>query len=190
LRTLLLILNESMSGWRPKTTMTGGLPKLTWEPIKPVPLGTMFRNSVEASTGILVYQIVVQQAEVMKQFEFYGERSSLPNGAEILAHTAEVLRQAKGADVVSGEWVGGDAWFGSVMTAVEVNKRMEVDSTWIIKSNHSFYPMAGLHAILKGRFGNKFAGHWVSMTSVIGGVKLLALAYAWSKKGVSYFLST
>jgi hypothetical protein len=78
LRTILLILNESMLGWRPKTTMTGGLPKLTWEPINPVPLGTMFRNGVEASTGILVYQSVVQHAEVMKQLEFYGERSSLP----------------------------------------------------------------------------------------------------------------
>jgi hypothetical protein len=76
------------------------------------------------------------------------------------------------------------------MTAVEVKKRMEVDSTWIIKGNHSFYPMAGLNAVLKGRFGNKCTGHWVSMTSVIGGAKLLSLAYAWSQKGVSYFLST
>jgi hypothetical protein len=170
--------------------MTGGLPKLTWEPRKPVPLGTMFRNSVEASTDILVYQSVVQHTEVMKQFEFYGEQSSLPNGAEILAHTSEVLRQVKGADIVSGGWVGGNAWFGSVMTAVEVKKRMEVDSTWIIKGNHSFYPLAGLHAVLKGRFGNKCAGHWVSMTSVIGGVTLLVLAYAWSQNGVSYFLYT
>jgi hypothetical protein len=191
LRTLLLILDESMSGWQPKTTITGGLPKLTWEPRNPVPLGTMFRNGVEASTGILVYQSVVQDAEVMKQLEFYGEQSSLPNGADILAHTAEVLRQVEGAaDVVSGRWVGGDAWFGSVMTAVEVKKRMEVDSAWIIKGNHSFYPMASLHAVLKGRFGNKCAGHWVSMTSVICGVKLLVLAYAWSQKGVSYLFST
>jgi hypothetical protein len=76
------------------------------------------------------------------------------------------------------------------MTSVEVNNRMEVDSTWIIKGNRSLYPMAGLHAVLKGRFGNKCAGHWMSMTSVIGGVKLLALAYAWSQKVVSYFLST
>jgi hypothetical protein len=54
--------------------MTGGIPKLTLEPIKPVPLGTMFWNGVEASTVILVYQSVVQHAEVMKQLEFYGER--------------------------------------------------------------------------------------------------------------------
>jgi hypothetical protein len=51
--------------------MTGGLPKLMWEPRKHVPLGTMFRNDVEASTRILVYQSVVQHAEVMKQLEFY-----------------------------------------------------------------------------------------------------------------------
>jgi hypothetical protein len=67
-----------------------------------------------------------------------------------LAHTAEVLRQVKGANIVSGGWVGSVAWFGSVMTAVEVKKKMEVDSTWIIKGNHYFYPMAGLHAVLKG----------------------------------------
>jgi hypothetical protein len=126
---LLLILNESMLGWRPKTTVNGGLPKLTWEPIKPVPLGTMFRNGVEASTGILVYQSVVQHTEVMKQLEFYGEQSSLPNGAEMLAHTAEVLHQVEGANVVSCGWVGNEAWFGSVMTVVEVKKRMEVEST-------------------------------------------------------------
>jgi hypothetical protein len=140
----------------------------------------MFRNGIEASTGILVYQSVVQHDEVMKQLEFYGERSSLPNGPDILAHTAELLRQVEGANVVSGGWFGGDAWFGSFMTAVEVKKRMEVESSWIIKGNHSFYPMAGLNAVLKGGFGNKCAGHWVSMTSVIGGVRLLALAYTWS----------
>jgi hypothetical protein len=152
--------------------------------------GQIVRNGVEASTKILVYQSVVEHAEVVRQLEFYGDRSSLPNGAEILAHTAEVLHQVEGADVVSGGWVGGDAWFGSAMTVVEVTERMEVESTWIIKDNHSFNPMAGLHAVLKGIFGNKCAGHWVSMTSVIGCVKLLALAYTWSQKGVSYFLPT
>jgi hypothetical protein len=119
-----------------------------------------------------------------------GQRSSLPNGVEIGAHTAEVLRQVDGADVVDGGWVGGDAWFGSVLTAVEVKVSLNVDSTWIIKGNHAFYPMEALHAILKGRFENKISGHWFSMTAIIGGVKLLALCYAWSQKGVSYFLST
>jgi hypothetical protein len=101
-----------MSGWRPKSTKTGGLPKLSWEPRKPVHLGKMFRNGVECMSGILVFQDVVQDAEVMKQKEYFGEKSSMPNGMEIPAHAAEVLRQIKGANVVEGGWVGGHR-FGS-----------------------------------------------------------------------------
>jgi hypothetical protein len=40
LRTCLLMLDESMSGWRPKTSKLGGLPNITFEPRKPIPLGT------------------------------------------------------------------------------------------------------------------------------------------------------
>ena len=42
IRVLLLVLDESMSGWRPKTSKLGGLPNYTLEPRKPVTLGTMF----------------------------------------------------------------------------------------------------------------------------------------------------
>jgi hypothetical protein len=67
LKCVLLVLDESMTGWRPAYTKTGGLPKLSWEPRKPVPLGTMFRNRVEFISGILLFQDRVQDAEVMKQ---------------------------------------------------------------------------------------------------------------------------
>jgi hypothetical protein len=50
--------------------------------------------------------------------------------------------------------------------------------------------MEALHAILKGRFGSNAADHWVSVTITNGGVKLIALAYTWIQKGVSYFMST
>ena len=50
--------------------------------------------------------------------------------------------------------------------------------------------MKPLHAVLKARYGDNPAGHWVVMRAVIGGVKLFALAFAWSKSGVSYFIST
>jgi hypothetical protein len=53
LRTILLIIDESTSGWRPKTTMAGGIPKLIQEPIKHVPLGTMFWNGVDAKSSSL-----------------------------------------------------------------------------------------------------------------------------------------
>jgi hypothetical protein len=77
----------------------------------------------------------------MNQLLYYAERSSMPNGVETGAHTAEVLLQIEGANVVDGGWVGGNAWFGSLIAAVEVEVevRLNVDSTWIIKGNHAFY---------------------------------------------------
>jgi hypothetical protein len=90
---ILIMIDESMSGWRPKSTKTGGLPKLSWEARKPVPLGTMFRNGAECTSGILVFHDIVQDAEVMKAKGYAGEKSSMPNGMEIPAHAAEVLRQ-------------------------------------------------------------------------------------------------
>ncbi len=42
IKTVLLLIDEFMSGWRPMTTKLGGLPNYTFEPRKPIPLGTMF----------------------------------------------------------------------------------------------------------------------------------------------------
>jgi hypothetical protein len=115
-----MLLDESMSGWRPKTTKLGGLPNYTYEPRKPVPLGTMFRNGVECITGVIVVQDVVQLSEQQSQKDFLGLRSNMPDGSEITAHAAEVLRLvSKSALSDVGGWVGGDSWFGSIVTAVE-----------------------------------------------------------------------
>jgi hypothetical protein len=42
---VLLILDESMSGWRPKTSARGGLPNITFEPRKPVSLDPIEERS-------------------------------------------------------------------------------------------------------------------------------------------------
>jgi hypothetical protein len=42
-----------------------------------------------------------------------------------------------------------------MVTALEAKKRINVDSTWIIKGNRDFYPMGALHAVIKARFGTK-----------------------------------
>ena len=65
LRVLFLVLDESMSGFRPKTTKTGGLPNITHEPRKPVSLGTMLRNGAEGKTGILAFDDVVQDCRIL-----------------------------------------------------------------------------------------------------------------------------
>jgi nicotinamide riboside transporter PnuC len=85
--------------------------------------------------------------------------------------------------------VGGDGWFGSMVAALEAKKCLNVDSALIIKGNHAFYPIGALRAVIKAHFGTKISGHWVTMTTTIAGIKMTAMAYAWSQKGISYFLS-
>ncbi|CAB9517187.1 hypothetical protein SEMRO_837_G209150.1 [Seminavis robusta] len=106
----LLMLDESMIGWRPKSTKTGGLPNLTYEPRKPVPLGTMLRNGVECITGCLVNQDIVMNAERQNfkkhlyadKEEQIREKTCLPGKPDMPAHTAETLRQVEDANVLRG----------------------------------------------------------------------------------------
>jgi hypothetical protein len=65
-------------------------------------LAHIFRNGVECMSAILVFQDIDQNAEVMKQKEYFGEKYPMPNGMEIPAHAADVLRQKKGANLVEG----------------------------------------------------------------------------------------
>ena len=185
-----LILDESMSGWRPKTTKTGGFPNLTWEPRKPVELGTMIRNAAECVSGLFINHDIVQTASQQASKKYVGEQSSLPKGEAIGVHTAEVLRQCEGAAVKPGGWVGGDAWFGSINTTVELKKKLGIFSTFIVKGNVNYFPMDVLKSVLLARYPKRPAGHWVVMKATISEVELFIMAYAWSNKGISYIVSS
>jgi hypothetical protein len=76
------------------------------------------------------------------------------------------------------------------MSCVELMKRLQVHSTFIVKGNDKYYPMAALHSVLTARHGARPAGHWVTMKATISNINIIAVAYAWSQKGVSYFVST
>lgn len=153
LRVFYLVLDESMSGWRPKTSKMGGLPHITYEARKPVDLGTMLRNAVEGTTGIFVHHDPVESIEHQwkKKYSDPVEKSHLPKGEVISYATAEVLRQVEESGVVEGGFTCGDAWFGSVEAVVELKVRRNVFSTFIIKQNVNYYPMPILHAILSAR---------------------------------------
>src|SRR6056300_842834 len=154
-----------MSGLRPKTSKTGGLPNITYEARKPVNLGTMLRNAIEGFSGIFAHHDIVQDMTTQRLKKYLQEDnvSAMPQGETIQVHVAESLRQCEGAKLQKGGWVGGDAWFGSVPCAVELKKRLDVYSTFIVKQNQQYYPMEVLHAILMARYGDRPGGHWVVM---------------------------
>ncbi len=72
LKTVYLLMDESMSAWRPKTSKTGGLPNFTFEPRKRKPLGTMLKNGVEATTGIMVTQDIAEGADAQREKNTMG----------------------------------------------------------------------------------------------------------------------
>ncbi|KAG7356382.1 transposase IS4 [Nitzschia inconspicua] len=190
IQVICLMMDESIIGGSPKTSERSRLPSITFEPRKPVPLGTKLRNSVDCVTGILVHQDIVMNVDTEND-SLRRETTSLSDNSVMPTHTAEVLRQVEASGVVPGGWVGGDDCFGSVATSVEVFKRFSVHSTFlVVKSNQDFFPLKALHAVLKARHGDRSAGHWVTMTTTISGVPLIALAYGCSQDGVSYFIST
>ncbi len=137
-----------------------------------------------------MHQDVVQSSEVQSRKDFFNEQSHLPGNVYINVHASEVLRQVKGAGIPEGGWVGGDAWFGSVMSAVEVKKHFNVESTWVVKQNVDYFPVVPFCAVLKVLYGDRPAGHWVVFKTEISSVRLLAIAYAWSQTSIAYFVST
>ena len=50
--------------------------------------------------------------------------------------------------------------------------------------------MKVLHKILQVQFEDLPAGHWVTMSTMISGIPIYIIAYAWSQRGVSYMIST
>jgi hypothetical protein len=159
----------------------------------------MLRNACEAQTGIIFYNQVVKTPALMHSLKYFGEHSSVDGNPTIGETTAEPLRAAEAAfgrptDVGPGEdeplrFACGDAWFGSVMTCVELWKRLKVHSTWIVKGNTRLFPKKQLLAILRARH-NYARGNWVVMSTEVAGVKIMVIAYAWSVKGVSFFVTT
>lgn len=60
----------------------------------------------------------------------------------------------------------------------------------VIKNNSTLFPKAPLLAVLTARHPTRMAGHWVTFKSEIEGVKMIAIACAWSNRDITHVLST
>ena len=50
--------------------------------------------------------------------------------------------------------------------------------------------MKPFHRLLKAKDGDRPAGRWVEITATMSDINTMAIACAWSQRGVSYFLRT
>ena len=99
-----------MVGWRPKTSKLGGLPNYTWEPRKPIPLGTMFRNAAECVIGMVVNNDPCMCSELQNTKEYSNMQLLIFEDKTVPVHVAEVLRQVGQSGLKRGGWCGGVGW--------------------------------------------------------------------------------
>ena len=182
-----ITLDKFISGWKPKSSKLGGLSNYTFEPPKPNKIMVLCSK---IRPKVLLDPYVpgcCEDAWDTGTKRLTSRKLHLPTKTLIPAHTAKVLCQVQGIDMINKGWVGEDAYFGSLVIVVETKVPFGVDSTWIIKNNSGLYPEAVLLVILNAWHGRHPEGSWFLIEAVISGVSLIGMAYACSKKNVSFF---
>lgn len=191
-------IDEIMVEWVSKGSLEGGLPNITHEPRKPKPLGTMLKVINDVRTGIIRAMEIVESPDSMEKKAFFADSKAFAGDAGNKA-SACTLRLA--SLTPKGSHICGDAWFGSVTTAIML-KKQGYDFTGIVKGKTYLYP----YQALRDRASNLKRGEWISATATICGVKLLAIMYRFSYryaksskdpdkkanalKGVNFLIST
>ena len=66
----ILVFDKLMSAFVPRTTKTGGFPNISYILRKPEPLGTEFKNLVDAFQGQIVWKEVQEGKERMRNKEY------------------------------------------------------------------------------------------------------------------------
>jgi len=170
----------------------------------------MVRDSSEHATQLLTYTDPVMNPTTQDKKQFALRPSQSPDcaGRNIChaPHVSETLRQACYSNLQEGDWVCGNSWFGSVACCLalrlepitrinvsdgsKVRETMGIESSVVVKNNNALFPKAPLCAVLKARHPHSMAGKWVVFRTIIQGVTLLAIAYAWCNIEISHVIMT
>ena len=112
----MLCVDESMCAWRGKVGKgdRNKIPKLSWVPRKPEPLGAELKASGDALLGAILRLEICKGKETHAGLEFFKEKAR--DGVEYGHTTATTLRLVK-PWFGTGKIVVADSWFGSVQTA-------------------------------------------------------------------------
>lgn len=87
-----------MSGWRPKSTKTTGLPNITFEPQKPANLGTMLKNSLNAKAEFSSFERLFRRQKIKTRRNILAS-NLVCQKKKVNVHVAEILCQTDGAKI-------------------------------------------------------------------------------------------
>lgn len=204
----ILVLDESMCGWVPRTTKHGGLPHLTFQKRKPVSLGTEMKTACCGTTGILV-NLEVQRGKAEMKLQKYNTKyghctgqvlrsiESVQNFEVIYDQPVDRMSCLRGpvrtqefyeqCEVSDKQVVVGDSFFSSVQSATESMKLFGRHYIGVVKQAYSKFPKDFLKETMK----NAPAGAQLLLTTKHEGVYLCALGYKYSRSGkVTCFIFT
>ena len=143
----ILVFDELMSVFVPRTTKTGGLPNISYILQKPEPLGTEYKNLVDAFQGKIVWKEIQEGKERMrnKPYQNLGSTTAcvMRGVTETSGYDFIPLEQEEGQDDMKEQespprkrLFYGDSWFGSVKTAEKVSASGN-HCVMLIKTAHS-----------------------------------------------------
>ncbi|GAX26777.1 hypothetical protein FisN_9Lu068 [Fistulifera solaris] len=206
-----IVLDESMSPYKPRTTKTSLLPHLSFILRKPKPLGVEYKNVICAKTGILLFQEVQRGKEAMRKSAF--SRQIGTNAAcairLILGSVYSGEDHAERAAPVNQErryLVTADSWFGSPRLAetIKLLWRDEDGQYRInrsrgenpnaheliasVKSNSGWFPK---HELKKRMKHFPSGSHLVMRCRTPGSnIELFAIGYKYNLRKILFFIMT
>ena len=129
------VLDESMSGFQPRTTKTSLLPYISYIIRKPTPLGTEYKVAVCTATGIMCYLEIQRGATPMRLKSFVSNVGSTAACSLRLTigsvHCGLATRE--GVEAMEADrphLIIADSWFGSVRLAesMKLLRRVPTDN--------------------------------------------------------------
>jgi len=156
-----LVFDESMSSFIPRTTKTGGLPNLLYVCRKPELLGTEFKNIVDGMIVTMIWLEIQEVEHRMRALEYThdlgGTAACVMRGVTKVSHFAH-HRQHEIESVDTPYLLFGDSWFGSVKAVSNV-KVAGHRSCFLVETGHSRSPKAFLEDKMKDFPG----GTWITL---------------------------
>jgi hypothetical protein len=127
--------DESMCAWRGSEGLRSILkiPKKSWVPRKPEPLGAELKTTGDALSGVLLHVEIQEGKEAHDKHEFFKE----------FGHTTATTLRMNKAWFGSKRVVYGDSWFAGVKTAVQMLER-GLHFMGDVKTNTKGFPVNAL----------------------------------------------
>ena len=193
--SIIKVLDESMSAFRPQTKKDGNVPHLSFIKRKPEPLGIEVK--VAMCCMLLVF-LNMNLCRSRKKGDEAGEDREYDNVTPMktVRVSLSLMKESKvdrtnpsGCDTnpnATRDVFLGDAWFSSVDLAVKTMQVHDSHYIGVVKMNSSKYPKRFLEETMK----MWPAGSHLNLEATVDGVPLVATGYKYCKSKVIAFIWT